>query len=72
MGKKKCFHTLDEFNKIQLQNKILSKYELFVFSQGHSIYLNGVALEQFVSLAKMKVFFTVLFLKYFDLKFKVL
>lgn len=45
MGKKKCFHTLDESNKIQLQNKILSKYELFVFLQGSGIYLNGVILE---------------------------
>ena len=48
MGKKKCFHTLDKFNKMQLQNKILSKYELFVFSQGYNIYLNGVILEHFM------------------------
>lgn len=48
MGKKKCFHTLDESNKIQLQNKILSKYELFVFSQSPGIYLNGAILENFM------------------------
>lgn len=48
MGKKKYFHTLDESNKIQLQNKVLSKYELFVFSQGYSIYLNGVILGHFM------------------------
>lgn len=56
MGKKKCFHTLDESNKIQLQNKILSKYELFVFSEGYGIYTNGVISEHFVSLVKMKAF----------------
>ena len=33
---------------MQLQNKILSKYELFVFSQGYNIYLNGVILEHFM------------------------
>jgi len=33
---------------MQLQNKILSKYELFVFSQAYSIYLNGVILEHFM------------------------
>lgn len=48
MGKKKCFHTLDGSNKIQLQNKILSKYELFVFSRGPGIYLNGVILGHFM------------------------
>lgn len=48
MGKKKCFHALDESNKIQLQNKILSKYELFVFSQGYGVYLSGVILEHFM------------------------
>lgn len=48
MGKKKHFHTLDEFNKIQLQNQILSKYELLVFSVGSGIYLNGDILEHFM------------------------
>lgn len=64
MGKKKCFHPLDKSNKIQLQNKFLSKYELFVFSEGGGIYLNGVVLEHFISLVKIKVFKIVLFLKY--------
>jgi hypothetical protein len=48
MRKQKCFPRLDDSNKIQLQNKILSKYDLSVFSEGYGIYLNGVTLEYFM------------------------
>lgn len=63
MGMRKSFHPLDKSNKIQLQNRILSKYELFVFSEGDGIYLNSCFRTFYLSV-RIKVFQIVVILKY--------